>query len=66
VNRLQSVIVLGWLLIINVARSGPPFVTDDPEPPSVGGWEINLPVALDHTHRETEMETRNSLAVSGR
>ena len=28
------------------ARAGPPFVTNDPDPPEVGQWEINLPWTL--------------------
>jgi Putative MetA-pathway of phenol degradation len=51
--------VLGiWLLLAtDFSRAGPPFVTDDPEPPSPGGWEINVPFILERTQGETEMET---------
>lgn len=46
-----------WLLIAaDFSRAGPPFVTDDPEPPTPGGWEINVPFILEHTSGETGME----------
>ena len=46
-----------WLLIAaDFSRAGPPFVTDDPEPPPPGGWEINVPFTLERTSGETEME----------
>jgi hypothetical protein len=38
------------------AAAGPPFVTDDPEPPPPGGWEINVPFILERTPGTTEME----------
>ncbi len=46
----------GWLLAIGLAQAGPPFVTDDPEPPPPGGWEINIPFILDRTPSVTEMD----------
>jgi len=46
----------GWLLAIGLAQAGPPFVTDDPEPPPPGGWEINLPFILERTPGKTEMD----------
>lgn len=46
------------LLVLNEwAQAGPPFVTDDPEPPPPGGWEINVPFTIDRTPGATEMET---------
>jgi hypothetical protein len=50
--------VLGiWLLLAtDLSRAGPPFVTDDPEPPPPGGWEINVPFILERTPGETEMD----------
>jgi hypothetical protein len=45
---------LGWLLTVNLTRAGPPFVTDDPEPPPPGGWEINVPFIMERTPGETE------------
>jgi Putative MetA-pathway of phenol degradation len=41
---------------INFTRAGPPFVTDDPEPPAPGGWEINVPFILERTSGQTEMD----------
>jgi hypothetical protein len=47
---------VGWLLTVDSTRAGPPFVTDDPEPPPPGGWEINVPFILERTSDETEMD----------
>jgi Putative MetA-pathway of phenol degradation len=51
-----TVIGAALLLVIGLARAGPPFVTDDPELPPPGGWEINVPFILDHAPGATEME----------
>ena len=50
--------VLGiWLLVAtDLSQAGPPFVTDDPEPPPPGGWEINVPFILERTPGKTEMD----------
>lgn len=53
----RTILGLAWLLAIGSARAGPPFVTDDPEPVSPGGWEINVPFILEHTPGTTEMDT---------
>src|SRR4029453_6711024 len=50
------IVGIGWLLTVNFAQAGPPFVTDDPEPPPPGGWEINVPFILEHASGETEMD----------
>jgi hypothetical protein len=47
---------VGSLLAIGSAQAGPPFVTDDPEPPPPGGWEINVPFILERTPGKTEMD----------
>jgi hypothetical protein len=47
---------LGLLLTTDSTQAGPPFVTDDPEPPPPGGWEINVPFILEHASGETEMD----------
>ena len=47
---------VGWLLAIGPAQAGPPFVTDDPELPRPGTWEINVPFIFERTSGETEME----------
>jgi hypothetical protein len=49
--------VVGALLIIDSAQAGPPFATDDPEPPPPGGWEINVPFILERTPGKTEMDS---------
>jgi Putative MetA-pathway of phenol degradation len=48
--------VLGiWLILAtDLSQAGPPFVTDDPEPPPPGGWEINVPFILERTSGKTE------------
>ena len=45
-----------WLLAIDFSRAGPPFVTDDPELPPPGGWEINVPFILERTPGTTDMD----------
>jgi Putative MetA-pathway of phenol degradation len=47
---------IGYAVAMSLAQAGPPFVTDDPEPPPPGGWEINVPFILEHTPGETEMD----------
>jgi hypothetical protein len=54
--KLLHVAVLGSFLIIAPIYAGPPFVTDDPEPPPPGGWEINVPFIIEHTPGQTEMD----------
>ena len=39
----------------SAAQAGSPFVTDDPRPHPVGGWEINVPFILERTPGRTEM-----------
>ncbi len=46
----------GFLLATCSTQAGPPFVTDDPEPPPPGGWEINIPFILERTPGSTEMD----------
>ena len=43
-------------MTLDLTRAGPPFVTDDPEPPPPGGWEINIPFILERTPGKTEMD----------
>src|SRR6266705_1123063 len=55
--KVHCVIVgVGSLLAICLSQAGPPFVTDDPEPPPPGGWEINVPFILERTPGTTEMD----------
>jgi Putative MetA-pathway of phenol degradation len=51
-----GVIGICLLLATDFSPAGPPFVTDDPEPPPSGAWEINVPFILEHTPGETEMD----------
>ena len=46
---------VGSLLAISLVQAGPPFVTDDPEPPPPGSWEINIPFMLERSPGKTEM-----------
>ncbi len=48
---------VGSLLTIAPLRNGPPVVTDDPEPPSPGGWEINVPFIIERTPGRTVLFT---------
>jgi hypothetical protein len=52
----RRLIAIGFLLAISLAQAGPPFVTDDPEPPPPGEWEINVPFILARTPAKTEMD----------
>ena len=42
-------------LAATAAWAGPPYLTDDPDIPPPGGWEINVPFILERT-TETDME----------
>ncbi len=50
-------IVIACSCPIPIALGGPPLVTDDPETPGRGGWEINISHAIEKTHDEFSMET---------
>jgi hypothetical protein len=52
----RAILGIGGLLAIHLAQAGPPFVTDDPEPPPPGGWEINVPFILERTPGTTDMD----------
>jgi hypothetical protein len=49
-------IAIGFSLATASVQGGPPFVTDDPEPPPPGGWEMNVPFILERGAGETEMD----------
>ena len=51
-----ALVAIGCLVATSSTRAGPPFVTDDPEPPPPGGWEINVPFILERTPGKTEMD----------
>jgi Putative MetA-pathway of phenol degradation len=52
----RATVGIGWLLTFDSIRAGPPFVTDDPEPPPPGGWEINIPYIVERASGTTEMD----------
>jgi hypothetical protein len=52
----RALAITGCVLVQSWAEAGPPFVTDDPETPSTGGWEINLPFVITRTDAATEMD----------
>jgi hypothetical protein len=56
-KSLPIILSASWLALWGTAQAGPPFVTDDPEPPPAGGWEINVPFILERTPGKTEMNT---------
>jgi Putative MetA-pathway of phenol degradation len=54
--RISSALIgIACLIASRFAHAGPPFVTDDPEPPPPGGWEINVPFIIERTPGKTEM-----------
>jgi hypothetical protein len=55
IKDIGRALVVGWFVLIGTAEAGPPFVTDDPEVPPVGGWEINIPFTLNRTPGSTQM-----------
>jgi len=54
INGYRPFVTL-WIAI-STAQAGPPFVTDDPEPPSPGEWELNIPFIMERTSDKTEMD----------
>jgi hypothetical protein len=54
-NLHRTIVGISALLAIHSAQAGPPFVTDDPEPPPPGGWEINVPFILERSAGNAEM-----------
>jgi outer membrane putative beta-barrel porin/alpha-amylase len=55
--RTPCFFVAVFLITIASIQAGPPFVTEDPEPPPPGGWEINVPFIIERTPGETDMNT---------
>lgn len=53
--------VLGIVVIVvsspGVGTAGPPLITDDPETPGRGGWEINISHNIERTRNAFLMET---------
>jgi Putative MetA-pathway of phenol degradation len=56
VDISRAVSIAGCVFVCHFAHAGPPFVTDDPEPPPPGGWEINVPFIIERTPGKTEMD----------
>jgi hypothetical protein len=54
--KLFHAAVFCSFLIIAPIHGGPPYVTDDPDPPPPGGWEINVPFILERTPGTTVMD----------
>jgi hypothetical protein len=55
IKNIGCALAVGWFVLLGTAEAGPPFVTDDPEVPPVGGWEINIPFTLNRTPGSTQM-----------
>jgi Putative MetA-pathway of phenol degradation len=55
-NIRRALILATNLVATTIANAGPPFVTDDPEVPPAGGWEINVPFTIERTSGKTEMD----------
>jgi hypothetical protein len=55
IKNIGLALAVGCFVLIGTAAAGPPFVTDDPEVPPVGGWEINIPFTLNRTTGSTQM-----------
>jgi hypothetical protein len=55
IKNLGLALAVAWFVLIGTTQAGPPFVTDDPEVPPVGGWEINIPFTLNRAPGSTQM-----------
>lgn len=51
VARLAALLIVALLSISARAQGGPPFVTDDPDTPGSGNWEINTAVTGAQNHQ---------------
>lgn len=58
IGRLSRVVVLvfGFVCCRPALALSPPLVTDDPETPGAGGWEINIVSTVDSARDETFIE----------
>lgn len=54
---LALLFLMAWRAGSQVAPAGPPLITDDPETPGRGGWEINVSHNIEATQDEFLMET---------
>jgi len=55
-NIRRALTIAGYLLVGDPALAGPPFLTDDPELPPSGGWEINVPFILERIPGRTDLD----------
>jgi hypothetical protein len=44
-------LLIAWLPILTCAQAGPPLITNDPDTPGDGNWEINLAAAGAHSRK---------------
>lgn len=57
-----AVVILVWVLSVTltfapvVAQGGPPLITDDPDTPGPGHWELNLLIQHERTHTDRSDE----------
>ena len=60
-RRLLSCLFLAVLITVYLpahgwAQGGPPLITDDPDTPGPGYWEINIAMLRDKTQRQRRLE----------
>jgi hypothetical protein len=56
--KLWQLFLAAFSLVLgDVVHAGPPFVTDDPDVPPVGAWEIDIPYILERAPGSTTMDT---------
>jgi len=53
---LVATLVTVCLPALAVAQGGPPLITDDPDTPGPGYWEINIAVLMEKTHAQRRVE----------
>ncbi|CAM4063650.1 hypothetical protein [Roseateles saccharophilus] len=54
-GRVLVALTLGWSAATALAAGGPPMVTDDPETPGNGRWEINVAAVASRTTGRREL-----------
>ena len=53
---LLGMLATVWLPAQTYAQGGPPLLTDDPDTPGPGFWEVNLAVLIDQTSGRRRVE----------
>jgi hypothetical protein len=61
--RVAAVALLVVASEAAVAQGGPPLVTDDPETPGDGHWEINLATIASHTSGRWEIAAPMRISI---